>query len=125
MLHPTHRRVGMLAEVFHPQLLERAVVLGRLHQVEEALDGAVEPLLKDGRGDPAGGSKAWCACARENRSGYMRAPRCSSGIRRDQSPRLPPAIEGDAERSMPCRPLKGWGAHPGYPVYGVLQAARH
>src|SRR5512141_2635310 len=36
---------------------------------------------------------AWWACESENMSGYTRAPRCSSGIRSDQSPRFPPAIE--------------------------------
>src|ERR1043165_7216589 len=39
----------------------------------------------------------------------MRAPRCSSGTRSAQRPRLPPAIDGDAERRKPCLPLNGWG----------------
>ena len=34
-------------------------------------------------------------------SGYTRAPRCSSGMRNDQSPRLPPTIEGEADINMP------------------------
>ena len=52
---------------------------------------------------------AWCACASENMSGYTRAPRCSSGTRRAQSPRLPPAMEGEADMRSPCRPLNGCG----------------
>src|ERR1700737_614426 len=40
----------------------------------------------------------------------MRAPRCSNGIRSDQRPRLPPAMDGEAESSKPCISLKGWGS---------------
>src|ERR1700681_1575768 len=40
----------------------------------------------------------------------MRAPRCSKGIRSDQRPRLPPAMDGEAESSSPCLSLKGCGS---------------
>ena len=43
----------MLSQVFHPELLEWPVVLRRLDQLEEAFDGAVEPVPEDGIGDPA------------------------------------------------------------------------
>src|SRR5262249_5979308 len=46
-------------------------------------------------------ASALCAIASENMSGKMRAPRCSSGTRRDQRPRLPPASDGDADRRRP------------------------
>jgi hypothetical protein len=39
----------------------------------------------------------------------MRAPRCSKGTRRAQTPRLPPTIDGDADSSRPCRSWKGCG----------------
>src|SRR5687767_5303631 len=42
-------------------------------------------------------------------SGYTRAPRCSSGMRSDQRPRLPPTIEGDADMSIPYRRVNGCG----------------
>src|SRR5579862_5991854 len=54
-------------------------------------------------------SIAWCASASENMSGYTRAPRCSSGTRNDQRPRLPPLIDGDADISRHCLPLNGCG----------------
>src|SRR5687768_4511474 len=42
-------------------------------------------------------------------SGYTRAPRCSRGMRSDQSPRLPPTIDGDADMSIPYRRVNGCG----------------
>ena len=54
-------------------------------------------------------SKARCAWASENMSGYSRAPRCSNGTRSAHSPRLPPPIDGDADMSSPWRSLNGWG----------------
>src|SRR6185503_3958247 len=42
-------------------------------------------------------------------SGYTRTPRCSSGTRSAHNPRLPPTIDGDADRSSACLPLNGCG----------------
>jgi long-chain acyl-CoA synthetase len=53
--------------------------------------------------------KARWARARENMSGYSRAPRCSNGTRSAHRPRLPPLIDGDADISNPCRSLNGCG----------------
>src|SRR5436309_80654 len=41
-------------------------------------------------------SNALWACASENMSGYIRAPRCSKGTLSAQSPRLPPTIDAKA-----------------------------
>jgi hypothetical protein len=59
----------VLAEVLHPLLLERAVVLGRLDEVEEALDRALEALLERGVREPPVAPNASCAWASENMSG--------------------------------------------------------
>ena len=42
-------------------------------------------------------------------SGYTREPRCSSGTRSDQRPRLPPTIDGEADSKNACLPLNGCG----------------
>src|SRR5215510_2101113 len=55
------------------------------------------------------GVNAWCAIANENILGKTLVPKCSSGIRSDHNPRLPPAIEGDADSSNACLSLKGCG----------------
>src|SRR5688572_4456980 len=52
---------------------------------------------------------ALCAVAKENISGNTLAPRCSSGILKDQSDLLPPPIEGEADISRAWRSLNGWG----------------
>src|SRR6185369_17100390 len=55
------------------------------------------------------GVNAWCADANENIFGKTLVPKCSRGILSDQSPRFPPAIEGEAEMRSACRSLKGCG----------------
>src|SRR5258705_11559603 len=52
---------------------------------------------------------ALCAIANENISGKTLAPRCSKGILSDQSPRLPPIMEGEADIIKACRSLNGCG----------------
>src|SRR5687768_11189160 len=46
VFHAVDDRGRALAQELHPLLLQRAVVLRRLDQVEEALDRALEPLLQ-------------------------------------------------------------------------------
>src|SRR5258708_6645187 len=55
------------------------------------------------------GVNALCAMASENISGKTLAPRCSNGILSDQSARLPPAMEGEADISKAWRSLNGCG----------------
>jgi hypothetical protein len=105
-------RVRVLSEKLDPGLLGARIVLGGFDEIEESDERLVEPIGKCLVGDLAvGGEKAWWACASENMSGYTRAPRCSSGTRRAQRPRLPPTIDGDAEISIPCFALNGCGLY--------------
>ena len=58
-------------------------------------------------------------------SGKIRAPRCSSGTRSAQRPRLPPASEGDAESRSPWRPSNGCGRKREVQSIRFLSDARH
>ena len=119
-------RGRLLAEELDPLLLERGVVLGRLDQVEEAVDRALEPLSGAARWPGARPARTPRAPARARTCpGNTRAPRCSSGMRSDQSPRLPPTIDGDAESRKRLLAVEGLRAGARRPVDQVLEHARH
>jgi hypothetical protein len=71
----------VFAEEIEPRFLDARIVFGRLHEIHERGDGAVEPLAERRIGHASIRSKGLVGLSQGNRSGNTRAPKCFSGTR--------------------------------------------